>query len=230
MLDAEFDAYSNSYREQHQASIAFGGFDLDYFAIYKAEVTKAACDRADISPQSIMDFGAGIGNAVRPLRNAFPDATIKCVDVSASSLANCAGLGVRDISTHVYDGWILPFTDASLDVAFTACVFHHIPESEHIRLLAEIRRCLRPGGMMIMFEHNPLNPLTRLAVARCPFDENAVLIRAGKMKRRFLAAGYRDVEANFRVFFPGFMSALRRLEPWLEFIPLGGQYYVTARA
>lgn len=229
MLEAEFDAHSDSYRAQHQASVAFGGFELDYFAMYKAEVARETCERIGLSPSAIMDFGAGIGNALKPLRNEFPDAAITCVDVSAESLDHCAALSVSNSSIQPYDGQTLPFADAMLDLAFTACVFHHVPESHHIRLLAEIRRCLKPGGMMILFEHNPLNPLTRLAVSRCPFDENAVLISAREMKRRFRAAGYHDVEANFRIFFPGFMSNLRSLEPWLEFIPLGGQYYVTAR-
>lgn len=229
MLEAEFDAHSRSYHEQHKASVAFGGIELDYFAVYKAEVARAACDRVGLSPDSIMDFGAGVGNAVEPLHGAFPDARIKCVDVSAESLTQCAALGVPNSSTHIYDGWSLPFADATIDLAFTACVFHHIPESDHVRLLAEIRRCLRPDGLMILFEHNPLNPLTRLAVARCPFDKNAVLISAREMKQRFKSAGYSNVDGGFRIFFPGFMSALRGLEPALESLPLGGQYYVTAR-
>jgi SAM-dependent methyltransferase len=230
MLEAEFDTHSQSYREQHQASISFGGFELDFFAQYKAEVTLAACNRAGLSVSNIMDFGAGIGNAVKPLRASFPDAAIACVDVSAESLLQCEAQGVSNCRTQVYDGETLPFADASVDLAFTACVFHHIPEEQHISLLAEIRRCLKPGSMMVLFEHNPINPLTQLAVARCPFDEHAVLIRAGEMKRRFRSAGFRDVDAKFRIFFPGFMNALRGLEPYLESIPLGGQYYVTAHA
>jgi SAM-dependent methyltransferase len=230
MVEAEFDAYSQSYRAQHQASVDFGGIELDYFAEYKAQVTKSVCEQLGIFPGTIMDFGAGIGNAVKPLHSAFPDAQIKCVDVSEDSLRQCSALNIPNSSVHVYDGQHIPFASGSVDLAFTACVFHHIPESEHVRLLGEIRRCLRPDGMMVMFEHNPLNPLTRLAVARCPFDENAVLISAREMKRRFRAAGYRDVKVGFRIFFPGFMSALRGFEPWLGSVPLGGQYYVAARA
>lgn len=230
MLEAEFDVHSVRYREQHQASVAFGGFELDYFATYKADVTRTVCDRFNIAPRTIMDFGAGIGNAVKPLREAFPASKIACVDVSADSLAQCAALAISNVGTHIYDGQTLPFRDGAVDLAFTACVFHHIPESEHVRLLIEIRRCLRRDGLMVMFEHNPMNPLTRLAVARCPFDANAVLIGAELMKRRFQAAGYCDVKVGYRIFFPEFMSTLRRFEPWLESLPLGGQYYVAARA
>jgi SAM-dependent methyltransferase len=230
MAEAEFDAFTNSYRDQHQASVAFGGFELDYFAQYKAEVTKICCEKSDLNPRNIMDFGSGMGNAVKPLRAAFPDARIECVDVSAESLRECEGLNVANSFTQVYDGITLPYADSSVDLAFTACVFHHIPESDHVMLLKEIRRCLSPHGKMVLFEHNPLNPLTRLAVARCPFDENAVLIHAGEMKRRFLAAGFSSVEVGFRLFVPGFLSSLRPMEKHLEWLPLGAQYYVNTQA
>lgn len=230
MADAEFNAYADDYRAQHEASVAFGGFDIDYFAQYKADVTLKACQKAGLDPKKIMDFGAGVGNALRPLRGAFPDAHIDCVDVSEDSLAQCAAQNVENSTTQSYDGKTLPYADNSIDLAFTACVFHHIPEEDHVHLLREIRRCLKPGGMMIMFEHNPLNPLTQLAVARCPFDENAVLIGAGEMKRRFAGADFTNITARFRIFFPGFLSALRPAETYLEHIPAGGQYYVTARA
>ena len=230
MVEAEFDAHSQHYRDQHQASVSFGGIELDYFAEYKAQVARSVCEQLTISPSTIMDFGAGIGNAVKPLHDAFPDAHIKCVDVSEDSLRQCSALHVPNSSVHVYDGQHIPFASGSVDLAFTACVFHHIPAADHVRLLAEIRRCLAPGGVMVLFEHNPINPLTRLAVARCPFDENAVLINSWTMKQRFIDAGFSTAASRYRIFFPGFLSKLRQYESWLEAIPLGGQYYVVGRA
>jgi SAM-dependent methyltransferase len=226
-IDAEFDSYSDSYRDQHQASINFGGIELDYFAEYKAQVAQSVCKKNGLTPEVIMDFGAGIGNAVRPLRSAFPNAQIKCVDVSAESLKQCSSLNVDACSVYVYDGTHIPFESGSIDLAFTACVFHHIPAEDHVRLLAEIRRCLSPNGLLVLFEHNPLNPLTQLAVARCPFDEHAVLINSWTMQKRFHSAGFSKASFRFRIFFPGFLQALRGLEKWLEPVPLGGQYYVT---
>lgn len=63
--------------------------------------------------------------------------------------------------------------------------------------------------MLLLFEHNPWNPLTRHAVANCPFDENAVLISAPEMRKRLRTAGFRNVRIDYRLFFPGFLSALR---------------------
>jgi ubiquinone/menaquinone biosynthesis C-methylase UbiE len=229
MIEAEFDAIVADYRDQHAQSIGFMSEDLEYFAQYKINEVKRICRNVQLNPVSILDFGAGIGNSLRPLRNAFPNAAIKCLDVSADSLLLCEQQGVSNMTTHVYDGKRLPFADGTVDVAFTACVFHHIPESDHIALLTEIRRCLTADGRFMLFEHNPYNPLTQLAVKRCPFDKNAVLITAGEMKRRCEKAGFRKVTPRFHVFFPEKLSALRPIESALTWLPLGGQYSLEAQ-
>ena len=114
-------------------------------------------------------------------------------------------------------------------MALASCVFHHIPEVEHVPLLGEIRRVLKPGGVLFVFEHNPLNPLTRHAVDTCPFDEHAVLIRAASMLRRVRGAGFPDASVKSRIFFPHILRALRPLERRLTWLPLGAQYYVLGR-
>jgi hypothetical protein len=83
--------------------------------------------------------------------------------------------------------------------------------------------------MLCLFEHNPLNPLTRHAVNTCPFDENAVLIGAPTMRRRVHEAGFGNARVKYRIFFPHFLRTLRPLEPKLTWLPLGAQYYVVAR-
>ena len=50
--------------------------------------------------------------------------------------------------------------------------------------VADMVRVTRPGGLVCVIEHNPLNPLTRLAVNRCPFDADAVLLRSGQLAKR----------------------------------------------
>lgn len=229
MPEAEFDAYVDEYDAQHAASVKLSGEDPEFFAIYKAEAAAQVMAAAGTTPRRIMDFGAGRGNCIAPLQRAFPDAALTALDVSSRSLSHCAARAIRPLETVCYDGQTLPFGDGSFDLVFTACVFHHIPAADHIRLLAEIRRSLSPAGRFILFEHNPWNPLTRHAVATCPFDKNAVLISAPEMRRRFRAAGFTDVSLRWTLFFPGFLAALRPLERGLGWLPLGAQYMLVAR-
>ena len=80
-----------------------------------------------------------------------------------------------------------------------------------------------------MFEHNPLNPLTRHAVNTCVFDEHAELVLAPTMRRRARDAGFAAADVRYRIFFPHALRVLRPLEPSLTWLPLGAQYYVAAR-
>ncbi|MGH8454940.1 MAG: class I SAM-dependent methyltransferase, partial [Nevskiales bacterium] len=161
----------------------------------------------------------------------FPDAQLTGADISSRSLEVCRtrfpGVPARYLelaSDHI------PMPDASVDVAFTACVFHHIAADEHARWLRELRRVVRPGGRLMLFEHNPLNPLTAAAVRDCPFDIHAKLIGAGQMRDRIAAAGWRAPRIRYRIFFPHALRGLRPLEQYMAWLPLGAQYSVSAHA
>ncbi len=109
-------------------------------------------------------------------------------------------------------------------------MFHHIEAAEHVPLLRSLRRLLRPGGVLAIFEHNPVNPVTRYIVATCPFDENAVLIPAPTFVARQREAGFSRVSATYTGFFPGQLRALRPLERFMGPLPVGAQYYTLAHA
>ena len=98
------------------------------------------------------------------------------LDVSAEMTSRAAerNPGVEYV---VSDAAMFPFADSTFDVAFASCVLHHVPRGERAALVAELARVVRPGGLVSVLEHNPINPATRLVVARCEFDEDAVLLR-----------------------------------------------------
>jgi hypothetical protein len=83
---------------------------------------------------------------------------------------------------------------------------------------------VRPGGLVCVIEHNPLNPLTRLAVSRCEFDRDAVLLGAGKARKLMAAGGLREIGARYFLLLPWDATPARRLEGALGHLPLGAQY------
>jgi ubiquinone/menaquinone biosynthesis C-methylase UbiE len=228
VLEAEFDRFALEYEEQHAVSIRLSGETPEFFAKYKIDDVAATLERAGIVPRRILDFGAGVGNSLGHMRSAFPDAEIVLLDPSAQSLEIAAKRFPGQARAMLFDGMTIPFPGETFDFVFAACVFHHIPETLHEHLLREIDRVLAPGGSLFLFEHNPLNPLTQHAVRNCPFDENAVLIRAGEMRARIAAAGLAKADIVYRIFFPHMLSRLRPLERYLTSIPLGAQYFVHA--
>ena len=226
MNRSEFDKFAQEYTDLHAANISASGEGPEYFADYKirdlAELARSVESVGQVA--RILDFGAGVGSSVAYFQRYFPGASLTCVDVSRKSLRigseRFDGVGFVE-----FDGCRLPFADASFDCVFSACVFHHIEPALHVPLFAELRRILRPGGLITIFEHNPLNPLTVRAVDTCPFDENAILLRAGTLRRRLADAGFAHPAIAYRIFFPRALRLLRPLERWLKWLPLGAQYY-----
>lgn len=231
MDEAEFDRFADEYTAMHRQNIRASGEDPEFFARYKIEDMAGVWSGQDRpAPRGILDFGGGVGVSAPHLAELFPGAEIVLADVSQRSLRVAASRGVERLRPLHFDGATLPLADGAFDMAIAACVFHHIPADEHVSLLSEIRRVLRKGGLMFVFEHNPWNPLTRNAVDTCPFDENAVLIDAPTMRRRLRKAGFRDVAVDYRVFFPGALRRLRPIERWMTALPLGAQYRCVGAA
>lgn len=227
MNKAEFDKFAEEYRQLHARNIAITGEDPEFFARYKVIDALMLSRQESWSPQTILDFGSGVGNSSPHFQQFFPRSRLICADVSPRSLA----LGKErfpDLPAQYVqlDTASIPLPDASVDLAFTACVFHHITHAEHDLWLRELRRVVRPGGRFLLFEHNPLNPLTRAAVRDCPFDQNAQLIRARQMQQRLEYSGWRNVRIRYRLFFPHALRQLRHLESYLTWLPLGAQYSI----
>ncbi|OJF95643.1 class I SAM-dependent methyltransferase [Pararhizobium antarcticum] len=228
MLEAEFDKFAGEYEQAHAASIRLSGEAPQFFAEYKIADIAARMARRGEKPRRILDFGAGVGNSLGPMRAAFPESDIVLLDPSAQSLDIAQARFPGQASFQAFDGQTIPFEDGQFDLIFTACVFHHIPEEMHVGLLGEIGRVLKPGGSFFLFEHNPWNPLTQHAVRNCTFDENAVLINAPQMQRRMAQAGLTRTKTVYRIFFPHFLARLRPLERYLARLPMGAQYFVHA--
>ena len=230
MSAPEFDQYAEGYLKAHADNTRLTGEEPDYFARYKIdEVGRRLRALGEPLPKTVLDFGTGIGNSLPHLRAKFPDADIVGLDVSEKSLSVAAHRYPQAARLVPYDGDNIPLPEGEWDLVFSSCVFHHIDADRHVATFASLRRLLSPAGRLVIFEHNPINPVTRYIVATCPFDENAVLISASEFKRRQRAAGFSRVDVRFTGFFPGPLAALRPMEPLLGHLPIGAQYYTWAR-
>jgi SAM-dependent methyltransferase len=232
MKQAEFDKFAEEYLATHAQNLKISGEDPEFFARYKIdEIRRRWTREGRPEPKNVLDFGCGIGAALPHLAKAFPTARLTGLDVSEKSLAIARTRIPAEVKLVRHDGGnALPIAPASQDLIFTACVFHHIDAGQHEALFANFAKLLKPGGVLCVFEHNPINPVTRYIVATCPFDENAVLIPSGVLKGRLKRSGFGKVGVAYTGFFPGALRALRPLEPSLKAVPLGAQYYAWAHA
>jgi SAM-dependent methyltransferase len=214
----KFDAYAHNYTQLHANNVAVSGEEPDYFASYKADcLERRGVQRTD----RILDFGCGIGNVTIKLAERFQN--LAGYEPSPAS-AEKAQARVPGAAIH-HDINALP--DSTFDVAILACVLHHVQPPERPALLEQLRGKLRPGGRLFVFEHNPLNPLTRYAVATCEFDDDAVLLWPRETKRLLRQNGFSGVELDYIVFFPKPLAFLRAVEPKLAWLPAGAQQLVV---
>lgn len=221
-----FDRDRESYRDAVNSSISFSGADVDFFARLKADDLVAALRRRLGGAEKARVLDVGCGPGVTDTHLAGRVGELHGADVSAEILEAAAAANPT-VDYHRFDGVTLPFPAASFDATFTICVLHHVEPAERPGLVREMRRVTRPGGLVAIYEHNPFNPLTRVAVARCEFDEGVVLLGRGEARRLLADAGAPPVETRYIAFFPWQPSVFRTVERSLGWLPLGGQYVVV---
>lgn len=223
-----FDDYVESYKHEVDDSIGFIGQDVDFFIEIKAELLLKLAEKNfdDLDKINVLDIGSGVGLVDRYIKGKIKN--IYGVDVE-EGVVEKAKYNNPEVNYRMYDGAKLPFEDNTFDLCFAINVMHHVPPALWENFSKEMRRVLKPGGIAAVFEHNPLNPLTRLAVARCEFDRDAVLLNHGKIKSLFKTAGLRLFEDKFIVFFPFKAKFFRGIETALGWLPIGAQHYVTGK-
>jgi SAM-dependent methyltransferase len=223
-----FDDCALRYRTEVQSSIDFSGLRHDFFLEAKAEVVaRTLRNRFGVArPSLALDIGCGIGllhSRVAPMFHK-----LAAVDSSAVSVEQARRLN-PSVEYSVVDQ-SLPYDSGTFDVTLTVCVLHHVPPQNWPAFMGEMLRVTRPGGLICVIEHNPLNPLTQLAVSRCSFDADAVLLRASQTAALLKGAGASDISTEFFLAVPfrgGFMARLGSL---FRRLPFGAQYLISAKA
>jgi ubiquinone/menaquinone biosynthesis C-methylase UbiE len=223
-----FDAFADSYAESVQHSIDFCGQELEYFTRRKTEHLLDVTHRhlGDPKDLAFLDVGCGVGVTDALLTDRV--GALHGVDVAGEAIAYAAARNPT-VAYQSSDGLALPYRDEFVDVAFAICVMHHVDPPERGAFVSEMRRVVRCGGLVVVFEHNPFNPLTRAAVNRCDFDEGVVLLRRRSVEACLAAAGLSVVESRYIIFTTSQRPALITGERALARVPLGAQHYVVAR-
>jgi SAM-dependent methyltransferase len=225
----DFDKYSDDYRDAVEDSISFVGADLDFFTRAKADVLlELVRDRiGEPTRATFLDVGCGPGETDRFLKGRV--GRLAGVDVAPRMVERASHRNPWAEYRSFEPGEQLPFEDGSFDVCFAIAVLHHVPWSERAALIDGMKRALRPGGLLAVFEHNPFNPLTRRAVAGCEFDRDAELLRSHEARRLLREAGLSDPGRRYILFFTRTSGLLRGIERRLGWLPLGAQYVAFAQ-
>ncbi|MBF0317300.1 MAG: class I SAM-dependent methyltransferase [Nitrospirae bacterium] len=139
------------------------------------------------STDTVLDVGCGSGGFLPILADLC--AKLVGIDITPSfveksrELIERLGLANTDILRESCDH--LPFDDSSFDVVVMLDVIHHM---EDVRgSLKEVYRVLRPGGYVIVFEPNKLNPLVYIMCMLDPNERGLLSLGTKGIYRRLFA-------------------------------------------
>jgi len=219
---SKFDELPGDYNERLSENLRPITANAEYFTEYRVELAhRLTGGRAT----AILDFGCGVGNSLGHLLRRFPHAAIFACDASLPSVDEAR---VRYPQVEFIDNDVLP--TSRFDLVFVAGVVHHIEPAARPEVLRRITGALGDDGVLAIFEHNPLNPVTRSLVASCIYDDDATLISRRALHRLIETEPRLDVVGGgYTVFVPPALRRLRPAERMVGWLPLGAQYYVKAQ-
>jgi len=152
--------------------------------------------------KDVLDVGCGAG--VEVVRFARAGARVTGVDIAQSAITlaqqnlDQQGLQAR---LDVVDGEQLPYPDGSFDLVFAHGVVQYT--GDDARMVAEIHRVLRPGGLAIFQGYNRiswLNLLSKVMKTPLEHEDAPVLKRYSAAEFRALLRPFKTVDLIFERF------------------------------
>jgi ubiquinone/menaquinone biosynthesis C-methylase UbiE len=133
----------------------------------------------------VLDLGCGNGRFSEVFKQ-----NIEYIGVDSSrKMIEIAKTKYPEADFKVTDALNLPFPENSFDKVFSFAVIHHIPSEElQLQFLKEVKRTLKPGGILILAAWN-LNPLRMILIGQYKrvkdFFKHQLLKIFGKTKLDF---------------------------------------------
>ncbi len=101
---------------------------------------------------SLVDHGCSTGNLLLHLKRLVPGLALSGGDLAASSLDICKkNPELSGINFQILDVLDLPHA-AAYDIAVVNAVLYMFDDDQYARALASLRKSLKPGGALIMFD------------------------------------------------------------------------------
>ena len=183
----EFDEIANGYNDEIVENLGVFGKFRQSMLFYKSDYLKYILPK---TPESILDYGCGIGMNIPYLKEYFPSTKLYGCDISKESIK----LAKEHIDYCQFDTIEtvedLKIYENKIDCVFISTVLHHIPPEEHIKWLKGLYGILKKGGYMVIFENNMKNPLTKRFVEKIPMDKDAIM----------LGTEYRQFKSEVRIY------------------------------
>jgi SAM-dependent methyltransferase len=230
-MSSEFDRYSKDY----QASVAHpvrslleSGGENEFLRAKARWIDHWWSVTRRPAAARVLDYGCGTGQLTGYLHDLRPDWSYSGADPS-SGMIDAARATAPWADFTMLGPERAPFGGRVFDLTLMSGVCHHVPWEDWERTFAQVRSALAPRGTLLIFEHNPFNPLTQIVVRSTPIDRNATMRTARFVTKALERFGFQVEARRYMHFFPPRLRALQAAERGLAWLPLGSQYLVEAR-
>jgi ubiquinone/menaquinone biosynthesis C-methylase UbiE len=153
--------------------LLFGGATDAMRRMTLPPVVQALRDQPDAA---VLDVACGTGRFLVQMAAALPRARLHGVELSpfyaARAREQLAAAGVEDATIVSENAEQLPYADASFDAVTCVFLFHELPRDARRRVLHEIRRVLKPGGVVSVCDSAQLSDSPELAFFLDAFAES----------------------------------------------------------
>jgi SAM-dependent methyltransferase len=156
MVQEHFDYVADVYDS------VFAPHIVDHYACRRTVLFESLCPRNG----RILDYGCGTGVLGQRLIERGFD--VFGTEYSANMLNKALERGVKGA---LLENGQIPFGDEQFDLVYSVAVFHHLETKENVRrAIHDMVRVTKPGGKIVIWDHNPLNPLWPALMKRWPQD------------------------------------------------------------
>ena len=159
-MSAGFDDHAGFQLDRRAVTRAFDRASASYdaAAALQERVRNELLQRLDelpVTPQRVLDLGAGTGHATRALKRRFPNALAVAVDIAPGMLARAGAQSrwLRRFERVRGDAYALPFRDHAFDLVFSSLMLQWCDDLDAV--FAEIARVLAPGGLLLFSTFGP---------------------------------------------------------------------------
>lgn len=141
---------------------------------------------------NIVDIGCGNGSMVKALQNA-GFTNMQGIDLSAEQVEAATKLGVKNIVCNTAEEF-LKDKDNSFDAILAIDVIEHFTKDELVKVLAMIRKALKPGGIAFFRTPNMDAPLT--SVYSYGDFTHECLLNKSSAEQVMLSCGFNNAEVH----------------------------------
>lgn len=149
-------------------------------------IIRACIGLGELQAESqVLEVGSGWGRIIVGLKQMLPELRIHGVDIVYELVKHAkavvpAETGLSDAQLNLGDAQSLPFKSGYFDAVISARVLQYVPDPE--RAVKEFARVVKPGGKVVVFLPNKLNPIRRFrypAKLYTPYEIRTWFERAG---------------------------------------------------